>query len=79
MEVIVKIDDHEKALKFMEFLTALDFVKGIKTFDNSHQKTVKQTSGTEICDNFFSLAGLWENRNITIENLRKQAWRDVSI
>ncbi|MBF0229404.1 MAG: hypothetical protein HQK63_07415 [Desulfamplus sp.] len=79
MEVIVRIDDYEKALKFMEFLTTLDFVKGIKTFDNSHPKAVEQTSDTEIWDNFFSLAGLWENRNINIENLRKQAWRDVSI
>ncbi len=25
---------------------------------------------------FFSLAGLWENRNITIESIRQQAWQE---
>jgi len=27
-------------------------------------------------ENFFSLAGLWENREISIESIRKQAWLD---
>ncbi|MGD9732179.1 MAG: hypothetical protein AB7U45_08355 [Desulfamplus sp.] len=80
MEVIVQIDDYEKALKFMEFLTALDFVKSIKTFDSRDQEALEQISDTEeISDNFFSLAGLWENRDITIESLRKKSWRQVSI
>ena len=24
---------------------------------------------------FFSLAGIWENRNITTESIRQEAWR----
>ena len=27
-------------------------------------------------EDFFSLAGLWENREISIESIRKQAWLD---
>ncbi len=27
-------------------------------------------------NNFFSCAGLWKNRDITLESLRQQAWKE---
>lgn len=26
-------------------------------------------------DDFFAMAGLWENRNITLESIRQEAWQ----
>ncbi len=41
----------------------LEFVENLKS-ESDNEK------------DFFALAGLWENRNITTESLRQEAWRE---
>lgn len=77
MELVVQIHDHYKALKLVEFLRAFDFVKIIQT-DTTDEKIAQQEGTTENMD-FFSYAGLWANREITVDTLRQQAWRQYSL
>ena len=77
MEFVVQIHDHDKALKLVEFLRAFDFVKIIQT-DTTDEEIVQQEDAAENMD-FFSYAGLWANREITVDTLRQQAWRQYSL
>jgi len=40
------------------------------------QKLINQYSEAMEQEDFFSCAGLWKDRDITQETLRKQAWRE---
>jgi len=73
MELVVQIHDQYKARKFVEFLTALDFVTVLRT--NEHEEEQQEGAETE---DFFSYAGLWANRDVTHDSLRQQAWRSYS-
>jgi len=67
-QLIIKVADKEKAQMLLAIISALDFVNSVEVIKDK----------TTISDNeedFFSLAGLWENRNITTESIRKEAWR----
>ncbi len=76
MEIVLQVNDPQKASKLVEYLRACDFVNSIQTKDND-EKTGTQENIPESTD-FFSAAGLWENRNITVDSLRQRAWRQCS-
>jgi Protein of unknown function (DUF2281) len=60
-------EQRNQVIQFIEFL---DFKSSqIETID---QQTHKPDSEQE----FFELAGLWENKDITAESLRAEAWRE---
>jgi len=66
-QLIIQVKNKEKAKMLAEVLSALDFVSSVKI--------VKEKPATdERTEDFFSLAGLWENRNITAESIRQEAW-----
>lgn len=69
-QLIVQVTDKEKAKMLSEMLSALDFVYSVNAIED--QKT------TFINDeqDFFAVAGLWENRDVTVESIRKKAWRE---
>ena len=67
-QLIIKVADKEKAQMLLAIISALDFVNSVEVIED---KTI--ISDDE--EDFFSLAGLWENRNITTESIRKEAWR----
>ncbi len=67
-QLIVKVTNKEKAEMLSEILTALDFV-------NSVELILEQTTIPEEDEDFFSLAGVWENRDISIESIRQEAWQ----
>ena len=75
MELVVRITDQSKARKFLEFLSALDFVTVLQTTERDDEK---RQDGAEKTEDFFSYAGLWANRDITSDSLRQQAWRHYS-
>jgi hypothetical protein len=77
MELVVQIQDQYKALKLIEFLRAFDFVNVIQT-NTFDEKLARQENTAEDVD-FFAYAGLWANREITVETLRQQAWRQYSV
>ncbi|HEY9702448.1 MAG TPA: hypothetical protein V6C58_08385 [Allocoleopsis sp.] len=68
-QLIVKVDDQEKAQMLSKILTALDFVNSVEIIEYKAPKTDDD-------QDFFSLAGLWENRNITTDSLRAKAWKE---
>lgn len=68
-QLIVRVTDKEKAKMLSKILSALDFVNSVSRIEE-----IKTTSDDE--ENFFSLAGVWENRDITIESIRQEAWRE---
>ncbi|MBW4671659.1 MAG: hypothetical protein KME60_30595 [Cyanomargarita calcarea GSE-NOS-MK-12-04C] len=67
-QLIVQVADKEKAEMLFKILSALDFVNSVEVMED------KATISDE--QDFFSLAGLWENRNVTTESIRQQAWRE---
>ncbi|WP_353932796.1 hypothetical protein WJM97_09480 [Okeanomitos corallinicola TIOX110] len=67
-QLIIQVADKEKAEMLLKIISALDFVNSVEVVEDN----------TNIADNqqdFFALAGMWENRNITTESIRQQAWR----
>lgn len=65
----IRVKSPEKAKILSEFLSALDFVSSVEIIE-------EQTKTSEDMEDFFSLAGLWENRSITAQSIRKVAWRE---
>ncbi|MTJ08962.1 hypothetical protein [Anabaena sp. UHCC 0204] len=66
-QLIIKVADKEKAQMLLSIISALDFVNSVEVIED---KTI--ISDDE--EDFFSLAGLWENRNISTESIRQEAW-----
>jgi hypothetical protein len=69
-QILIQVKNKEKAKILLELLGALDFVDFVKT--SSTEETVTNSQGEP--SDFFSLAGLWEGRDITLESIRQQAW-----
>jgi phosphoketolase len=58
-------EQRNKVIEFIEFLE----------FQASQTKTIEQKkddSNQE--ESFFEVAGIWEERNITLDDIRKDAW-----
>jgi len=66
---IVRIRDQENPETLSKILTALDFVDSVEIIED-------QTTLSDHEQDFFALAGLWEDRNITPESIREAAWRE---
>jgi len=66
-QLIIQVENQAKAKMLSEILSALDFVSSVEVI----KKTAVKSEGKE---DFFALAGLWENRNITAESVRQEAW-----
>ena len=63
-KVTLTIKDDKKVNFLMELLKQFDFIE-IKKSDKSRMKNY----------NFFASAGMWKNREIDAEQLRRQAWQ----
>jgi hypothetical protein len=68
-QIIVQVRDKEKAKILLELLAALDFVHSVKT-NYAEEKTESQDEPLD----FFALAGLWQDRDVSQEVIRKEAW-----
>ena len=65
----IKIKDNEKANIVLNLLKELPFVEIEESVDEKTEKSGKGDEG-----NVADLFGLWENRNITLRDIRKKAW-----
>jgi hypothetical protein len=65
----IKIKDNEKAIIVLNLLKQLPFVEIEESVD---EKTGKSGKGDKW--NVSDLFGLWENRKITLSDIRKKAW-----
>ncbi|MGK7940357.1 MAG: hypothetical protein AB4062_09450 [Crocosphaera sp.] len=67
-------EQQEKVFRFIEFI---DF-KHQQESQTENNVSLSQTTENLEQENFFSLAGIWENRDINLEEIRQQAWREQS-
>lgn len=67
VQLIVRLNSEEKAKMLSEVLSELAFVNSVELTEEKMETTDNEVD-------FFSLAGLWENRNISVESIRQNAW-----
>lgn len=65
-QITIRVQNKEKAQLLFDLLRSLDFVVEVETSDDLQSEKDN--------DDFFALAGLWADRDITQESLRRQAW-----
>ena len=65
----IKITDNEKAIIVLNLLKELPFVEIEESVNEKTRKSGKGDKGS-VADLF----GLWENRKITLSDIRKKAW-----
>ncbi|MEG5061121.1 DUF2281 domain-containing protein [Microcoleus sp. A2-C5] len=59
------LEERNKVIEFIEFLD----------FQASQTKTIEpKNDDSDREQSFFELAGIWEGKNITLDNIRKDAW-----
>lgn len=66
-KIVIQVENKEKAKMLLDLLTALDFVDSV-------QSGQSEISEQDTPDDFFSIAGIWQDRNISQESIRKKAW-----
>lgn len=64
--VTIKIKNKHKFIKFMEMVKGLDYIEVV-----SDRRTIGRKNREE---DFFSLAGIWKDRDISQEDIRAKAW-----
>ena len=70
-QIVVQVRDKEKAKALFELLSALDFVESVEASET--EAVEADATGEEALD-FFSLAGLWQDREVTLDSIRQKAW-----
>lgn len=69
-QIMVRVRDESKVDLLVNLLGSLDFVDEVRAF--GEVKTHPESdNGVE---DFFSLAGLWADRDVNIEVIRQRAW-----
>jgi hypothetical protein len=71
-QIVVKIRDKAKAKALFDLLTALDFVDSVQTSETETAETDSAIHDDQL--DFFSLAGLWQGREVTLDSIRQKAW-----
>ena len=67
-QIVINVKDKKKAQALKDFLQTLDFVESVTQYGMSRKgPQVKYAD-------FFSMAGLWDGRDISQESIRKEAW-----
>ena len=69
-QITIRIKDRKKAQTLLDFLKSLDFIESVSEKDLPFEGT--SSNGGE--KDFFSMAGFWAGRDITIQSIREQAW-----
>jgi hypothetical protein len=72
-QIVIQISDKEKADMLFKLLNSLDFVDFVSPRVEENMQTTTTAGGEDHLD-FFSLAGLWKNRKVDLELIRKKAW-----
>ncbi|MCP4369393.1 MAG: hypothetical protein GY797_14960 [Deltaproteobacteria bacterium] len=72
--ITVEVQNHEKAQQLYAVLQALDFVTQISSTDDKQEDFLLREETPGRSEEFFSYAGLWADREISVTTPRKQAW-----
>ncbi len=69
-QITIRIKDKKKAQTLLGFLKSLDFIESVSEKDLAVEKASKSSGEGD----FFSMAGFWAGRDITLRSIREQAW-----
>jgi len=72
--IILEIDDDAHAALMMELLGALTFVRAVKAIP----APLADAGEVDAAGDFFSLAGIWEGREVSKGAIRQRAWPERS-
>ena len=68
-DILLHVNDEGKGVELVRFLRTLDFVE-IESANN--QVVLQRQSSSLKC-----LQGMWKNKDVSLEKIRKKAWRGV--
>lgn len=71
-QIVVEVEDEAKAKMLREFLGALNFVSLVTSAETRGPEIGAVASGGT--PDFFSLAGLWAGREVSLASIRREAW-----
>lgn len=71
-QIVIRVRDKAKAKVLFELLSALDFVDSVQSSETEENEN-GATSQEEPVD-FFSFAGIWQDRDVSVESIRAKAW-----
>ncbi len=69
-QITIRIKDKRKARRLIDFLKTLDFVEKVSSSNLTGIDDEKKTQE----EDFFALAGLWAERDISLKSIREKAW-----
>jgi len=69
-QITFRIKDKKKAQTLLNFLKSLDFIEGLSEQEIFAEKAPENSEEKD----FFSMAGFWAGRDITLQSIREQAW-----
>ena len=68
-QITIQIKNKKKAQALLDFLKSLDFIEDIN-FTNLSANSAAQMGEKD----FFALAGIWSERDVTLDSIRSTAW-----
>ena len=67
--ITIQIRSKDKAKMLLDFLKVLEFIEIVDTTTISQESDTSQSTV-----DFFSIAGIWQDRDISQESIRQKAW-----
>jgi hypothetical protein len=68
-QITIQVKDKQKARALVDILQSLDFVEVVTS-----DRPIKTKARLKKPAEFFTLAGIWTNRNVSMESIRNKAW-----
>jgi hypothetical protein len=72
-QITILVRDRHKAKSLLDLLRALDFVAVLEIEDVEDSST-DTNNGVTREEEFFAAAGIWKDRDVTVDSLRAEAW-----
>ena len=76
-QLIVNIDNKSNANLLLQLVKKISFVKDVKTKKIKEARSIPK--GTFTKKSFLEMCGMWEGRDITVEQIREKAWRKIQL
>ena len=70
-QFLIETHDEKKTKLLLQLLRQLDFVDSIKKIKQTNNQLTQASDNRE---DFFAMAGIWSERDISIDTIRQQAW-----
>ena len=74
IQISFDVVDEANGQLLIRLLSALDFVSDVRVLSNGKEGREKAAATENSDPDFFALAGLWKDRDITLDSLRQSAW-----